>query len=223
MSNTPAAPPVIRSQASRPQKPTRPKSTGKRSLDEELAVLLLLLLLPILGAEKRVEIRASWAGGAVAFAFGALPICSTHLCLCITKEDVRPPQDLRKEHQMTFVKCPRLAPSGAQNMEGLMELGRAHRTSALCDHQRLKSPRVGNREKKERSMGESLHCAHTVRTLRFWTRSSPKSPQAHPFRTPLNLGHPNYSSSTQMQANFPLYKTSCKMRKATHMSCFLFD
>ena len=38
----------------------------------------------------------------------------------------------------------------------------------------------------------------------------------HPsYPTPLNLGHPNYPSSIQMQATFPLYKTSCKMRKAT--------
>ena len=40
---------------------------------------------------------------------------------------------------------------------------------------------------------------------------------------PLNLGHPNYPSSRQMQATFPLCKTSCKMWKATHISSFLFN
>ena len=37
------------------------------------------------------------------------------------------------------------------------------------------------------------------------------------------LSHSNYPSSRQMQATFPLYKTSCKMRKATRISSFLFN
>ena len=69
------------------------------------------------------------------------------------------------------------------------------------------------------STGESLHCARTARY--FQTRSSLKYPQAHPFQMPLNLGHPNYPR--QMQATFPSHKTSCKMRKATHISSFLFN
>ena len=39
------------------------------------------------------------------------------------------------------------------------------------------------------SMGESLHCARTARY--FWTMFPPKSPQAHPLETPLELGDPN--------------------------------
>ena len=54
----------------------------------ELAVLLLLLL-PILGTQRRATITTRKAGGAVAF----------------TKEDIRPPRDFPKEEQMTFVQC----------------------------------------------------------------------------------------------------------------------
>ena len=39
---------------------------------------------------------------------------------------------------------------------------------------------------------EPLHCARTAHY--FPTRFPPKRPQAHPFQTPLNLGHPNYHS-----------------------------
>ena len=50
--------------------------------------------------------------------------------------------------------------------------------------------------------------AHDARTARyFWTMFPPKSPQAHPLETPLELGDPNCPSSRKLQTTFPSHNT----------------
>ena len=50
--------------------------------------------------------------------------------------------------------------------------------------------------------------AHCTRTARyFYTMFPPKSLQAHPLETPLELGDPNCPSSRKLQTTFPSHNT----------------
>ena len=53
--------------------------------------------------------------------------------------------------------------------------------------------------------GGSLHSARTARY--FYTMFLPKSPEAHPLETPLELGDPNCPSSRKLQTTFPSHNT----------------
>ena len=52
-----------------------------------------------------------------------------------------------------------------------------------------------------------LHQDYPPTARYFWTIFPPKSPQARPLETPLELGDPNCPSSRKLQTTFPSHNT----------------
>ena len=78
-------------------------------------------------------------------------------------------------------------------------------TGAPTATMNLCTPPLCNTYTKVRNQGESLQCARIARYS--YTMSPPKSPQANPLETPLELGDPNCPNSRKLQTTFPSHNT----------------